>query len=98
MLYGTPAPARPSAHTRLRDWLIWFGVLGLVTVAMLSVRAQLDKAHVALILLLVVLGASGAAGRLVGLSVVAAAFFTFNFFFLPPYTKLTIYNPLDWLI
>ena len=98
MPFGTPTATRPSTRTTLRDWVIWLGVLVLVTVAMLSVRAQLDKAHVALIFLLVVLGASGAAGRLVGLTVVAAAFLSFNFFFLPPYTTLAIYNPLDWLV
>lgn len=98
MTLGAPAVAQRRARTRLRDWAIWFGVLAVVTVAMLSVRAQLDKAHVALLFLLVVLGASGAAGRLVGLSVAAVAFVSFNFFFLPPYTTLTIYNPLDWLI
>ena len=98
MPLGAPAVTRPNTRTRLRDWAIWFGVLAVVTVAMLSVRAHLDKAHVALIFLLVVLGASGAAGRFVGLSVVAAAFVSFNFFFLPPYTTLTIYNPFDWLI
>jgi two-component system, OmpR family, sensor histidine kinase KdpD len=98
MSLGSPAATQLRAHTRLRDWVIWFGVLALVTVGMLSIRAQLDKAHVALILLLVVLGASGAAGRLVGLSVVAVAFVLFNFFFLPPYATLAIYNPLDWLV
>ncbi len=95
---GTAGVIRPGVRARLRDFALWFGVLALATIAMLSVRTHLDKAHVALIYLLVVLGASGVAGRLVGLSVVTAAFLLFNFFFLPPYTTLAIYNPLDWLV
>ena len=69
----------------------------MVTLAMLALRAQLDKAHISLLFLLVILGASGAGGRLLGLSTAAAAFLLFNFLFLPPYYTLVIANPLDWL-
>ena len=80
------------------QWVAWFLVLLLATLAMLAVRSHLDKAHVALIFLLVILGASGAGGRLLGLSVVATSFVLFNFFFLPPYATLVISNPVDWLV
>jgi two-component system sensor histidine kinase KdpD len=79
-------------------WLFWFGVLLVVGGMMLAVRAQLDKAHVALAFLLVVLGASSAAGRTLGVAVAGVAFLGFNFFFLPPYDTLVIANPLDWLV
>jgi len=82
----------------LAHWVAWFGVLALVTVGMLAIRTHLEKAHMALVFLLVVLGASGAGGRLLGLSIAAAAFVSFNFFFLPPYSTLVISNPLDWLV
>lgn len=65
---------------------------------MLAFRARLDKAHVALGFLLVVLGGSAAGGRALGLSLAAAAFLAFNLFFLPPYNTLVIANPLDWLV
>ncbi len=92
------SPGVAHSRTRLTDWLIWFAVLALATLAMLALRTHLDKAHVALVYLLVILGASGAGGRLLGLSVVAAAFVMFNLLFLPPYYTLAISNPLDWLV
>jgi two-component system sensor histidine kinase KdpD len=69
-----------------------------VTTLMLSARAHLDKAHVALVLLLVVLGSAAAAGRIVGLAVAGASCLVFNWFFLPPYNTLVISNPFDWLV
>ena len=73
-------------------------VLGLVTVAMLVFRDRLDKAHVAMIYLLVVLGGSAAEGRFVGLVLGGTAFLAFDFLFLRPYYTLTIADPLDWLV
>ncbi|HEY2065202.1 MAG TPA: ATP-binding protein [Gemmatimonadaceae bacterium] len=85
-------------RVRLRQWLLWGGLLALTTALMLTVRTELDKAHVALAFLLVVLAGSSAAGRTLGIALAAAAFLVFNFFFLPPYNTLVIANPLDWLV
>jgi two-component system sensor histidine kinase KdpD len=82
----------------VRQWLVWLGALTAVTAAMLAVRGSLDKAHVALAYLLLVLGASSRGGRVLGLTLAAAAFFCFNFFFLPPYYTFVIGDPLDWLV
>jgi two-component system sensor histidine kinase KdpD len=82
----------------LRQWAGWLAALAALTVGMLLVRARLDKAHVALAYLIVVLGASAAAGRALGLTVVGAAFLAFNLLFLPPYYTLVIADPLDWLV
>ncbi len=79
-------------------WATWLAVLVLVTTAMLFIRGALDKAHVTLVFLLVVLGASASGGRVLGLSIAGLAFLTFNFFFLPPYYTLTLENQLDWLV
>jgi len=65
---------------------------------MLAVRARLDKAHVALIFLLVVLGGSSAGGRVLGIALAFGAFLAFNFFFLPPYLTFALADPLDWLV
>jgi two-component system sensor histidine kinase KdpD len=65
---------------------------------MLAFRSQLDKAHVALVYLIVVLGGSAAGGRLLGLTLAGSAFFLFDYFFLTPYTTLVVANPLDWLV
>jgi two-component system, OmpR family, sensor histidine kinase KdpD len=79
-------------------WPVSFLVLGVVAVGLLSVRAHLDKAHVALAFLLVVLAGSAVGGRLLGISLSAVAFLVFDFVFLPPYYTLAIENPLDWLV
>lgn len=74
-----------------------FVSLALLTALMLIVRDRLDKAHVALLYLLVVLAGS-AAGRIAGLLVGVVAFVLFNFFFLPPFNTLVVNDPLDWLV
>jgi two-component system sensor histidine kinase KdpD len=68
------------------------------TLGMLAVRPMLEEVHVALILLLVVLGASAAGGRALGLAIAGASFLIFDIFFLPPYNTLRVGNPLDWLV
>jgi len=83
-------PARPLALALL--------ALALTTLVMLAFRARLDKAHVALIYLLVVLGGSAAGGRVLGIALGVSAFLLFNVFFLPPYNTLSLADPLDWLV
>lgn len=78
--------------------LLWLGALAVATAVMLSVRSDLDKAHVTLVLLLIVLGASAAGGRTAGVTIAVASFLVFNWFFLPPYYTFVIANPLDWLV
>ena len=84
-----------------RRWLIaaGTGVLLVIVVAVLvALRSTLDKAHVVLVLLLVVLCGSAAGGRLVGFGLAGATFLAFNWLFLPPYGSLVVANPLDWLV
>lgn len=75
-----------------------FGSLAAVTLPMLALRENLDKAHVALLYLLVVFATSAFAGRRFGLALAGTAFLLFNFLFLKPYYTLTITDPFDWLI
>lgn len=77
-----------------------FAVAGLAvtTVLLGAVREHLDKVHVALALLLVVLGSSALGGRRVGLLSAIAGFLVFNFFFLEPLYTFVIADPLDWLV
>jgi len=90
-----------SPHGKTRPpwthWLLWLATLAVVTAGLLVLRGRLDKAHVALIYLLVVLGGSAAAGRWLGTTLSVLAFLALNFLFLPPYYTLAIGNPLDWL-
>lgn len=73
-------------------------MLTLVIVALLPVRAELEKAHLTLALLLVVLVAAADGGRVAGLLTATLAFLGFNWFFLPPFGTLVVANPLDWFV
>jgi two-component system, OmpR family, sensor histidine kinase KdpD len=96
----------PPVQSRVR-WLMseraWRRVMAFValfalTGAMLLVRSQLEKAHVALLFLLVVLIGSAIDGNALGLTLAGSAFLLFDFLFLPPYYTLGLTNPLDWLV
>jgi two-component system, OmpR family, sensor histidine kinase KdpD len=65
---------------------------------MLMVRPYLDKAHMSLLLLLVVLGGSAAGGRALGFILAGLSFLAFNLVLLPPYYSFSLSNPLDWLV
>lgn len=88
----------PSPTGSRTQWLLWLGVLAATTAGMLAMGEHLDEAHVTLIYLLVVLGGSSRGGRAIGLSLAAAGFLAFNFFFLPPYYTFVISRSPDWLV
>jgi two-component system sensor histidine kinase KdpD len=81
-----------------RDALLTSGALVLSTALLMPVRSALDKTHVALAYLLVVLAVSARIGRGPGLATSVGAFLCFNFFFLPPYYTLTVADPLNWAV
>lgn len=89
---------RGTRARRAPRWVVAFLVLVALTGAMLLVRSQLDKAHVALLFLLVVLLGSAVDGSALGLTLAGCAFLFFDWFFLPPYNTLGLTNPLDWLV
>jgi two-component system sensor histidine kinase KdpD len=91
-----PEGARPGRDAL--GWAAWLAAIAALTAAMVTVREHLDKAHVALAYLLLVLAASTRGPRLRGLLLALAAFLCFNFFFLPPYGTFAIRDPLDWLV
>jgi two-component system sensor histidine kinase KdpD len=70
----------------------------MVTFGLWLLRGDLDDAHMALVYLLVVLGASARHGRGLGFAVAVFCFLAFNLFLLPPYYTLAIADPLDWLV
>jgi two-component system, OmpR family, sensor histidine kinase KdpD len=82
----------------LGPWLLSLAAVLVVTVAMIVLRARLDRVHVALVYLLVVLGGSAAGGRALGITLSVLAFLLFNFLFLAPYHTLVISDPFDWLV
>jgi two-component system sensor histidine kinase KdpD len=97
--YGAaPDVAASAGHHIVVRWITWFGVLAVVTAVLFMFRPQLDKVHVALGFLIVVLGGSAAGGRALGVTLALLAFFLFNFLFLTPYYTFIIGDPLDWLV
>jgi two-component system sensor histidine kinase KdpD len=87
-----------TARRDVRAWAASLLGIAAITLAMFAVRPELDKAHVALLYLLVVLVGSAAGGRSLGLCLAGLAFLLFDALFLPPYHTLVIANPLDWLV
>jgi two-component system sensor histidine kinase KdpD len=70
-------------------------------VALVSVRGDLGdlgQAHVSLIYLLVVLGASASGGRALGFTLACACFLLIDYFLQTPYDMLSVDKPLDWLV
>jgi len=94
----TDRSAPPRAGSRSTTWVLALAALLAATAGMLALRGHLDKAHIALVYLLVVLGGSAAGGRALGLTLAGLAFLEFNFLFLPPYYTLAIEDPFDWLV
>jgi K+-sensing histidine kinase KdpD len=86
---------------RLGRWLFWTATLLAVTTALVSVRDELGdlgQAHVSLIYLLVVLGASASGGRALGFTLACACFLLIDYFLQTPYDMLSVDKPLDWLV
>ena len=79
-------------------WGLAFASLAAAALLLFAFRADLDKAHVALVFLLIVLGASAWGGRVLGVAIAVVAFLIFDWFFLPPFSTLLVRNPLDWLV
>ena len=82
----------------VNQWILWFAVLAIAAAALFVLRARLDKAHFALVFLLVVLGGSAAGGRLLGVTLAGTAFLVFDVVFLPPYNTLRVDDPFDWIV
>ena len=82
----------------VRAWLLWSAAFAGVTTLLVAWRDRLDEVHVALTYLLLVLGASVAGSRAMGIGLAAAAFLAFNFLFLAPYGTLRVDDPRDWIV
>jgi two-component system sensor histidine kinase KdpD len=79
-------------------WVIWLIMLALATTVLLWVRGSVDQAHVALTMLLVVLGGSATGGRALGFTLAALCIILINFFFQSPIDHFTVSKPLDWIV
>lgn len=84
-----------------RDWpkvALWFGLLAALTVAFLPVRESIDRVHVALAFLIIVLGASAGGGRRLGRAIAVVAYLDFHYYFVEHYDSLVMSKPSDALV
>src|SRR5688572_29986804 len=79
-------------------WLLWLVLAVALTLVMWLLRDHLDKAHIALLYLLPVLGGAAHGGRRLGLVLAALTFVAFNFLFLQPHYTLRVFDGRDWLV
>ncbi|HEX9221337.1 MAG TPA: DUF4118 domain-containing protein, partial [Gemmatimonadaceae bacterium] len=79
-------------------WAAAFFSLAAAAFILFTFRAHVEKVHVALVFLLVVLGSSASGGRILGVAIALTAFVMFDWFFLPPQYTLVLSNPLDWVV
>ncbi|MEO8563963.1 MAG: ATP-binding protein [bacterium] len=79
-------------------WLTWVGIFLLAVAVLLQLREHIEQSHIALVLLLVVLGGSMVGGRPLGFALACAGFVAIDYLFQPPYGSFTVHKPLDWVV
>lgn len=80
------------------QWFVWIFILALATATLLAVRGDIEQSHVALTLLLVVLGGSAGGGRPLGYVLAVVSFIIIDYFFQAPYDSLAVGKTLDWVV
>ncbi len=86
----------------MRRWGWWEAAAALATLIgctaiLLALRAHLSPATDALVLVVPVLVGVSAGGFWVGAAAAAGGFFVYDWFFLPPYSTLTVGRAEDWV-
>lgn len=79
-------------------WVVWLAILAAATLAMFSVQSRIDQAHVVLLYLLVVLGASASGGRALGFTLAFVSFLLIDYLFQQPYYDFFSNKPLDLFV
>ena len=78
-------------------WLLWGGILALVTVVLVLVRAESEQTYAPLTYLLVVLGGSVSGGRKLGFALAFAGFLVIDYFLQTPYDSLSFGKTIDFV-
>jgi two-component system sensor histidine kinase KdpD len=78
-------------------WILWPSMLAIAAGVLLWARAGIDQSHVALTLLLVVIGGS-TGGRSLGFTLAVIGFLLIDYSFQPPYGTLSVAKSLDWIV
>jgi len=82
----------------IAQWVVWVAMLALSTAVLAGVRGDIEQSHVALTLLLVVLGGSAGGGRPLGYALAVFGFVLIDYFFQAPYGSLGVGKALDWVV
>ncbi len=78
-------------------WVVWCGVLTLMTVALVLMRAEAEQTYVPLTYLLLVLGGSVGGGRKLGFTLACASFVLIDYFLQTPYDSISIGKSVDFV-
>ena len=79
------------------SWLLWGGLLVLVTVALVSMREVSEQTYVPLTYLLIVLGGSASGGRKLGFALACASFLIIDYYLQVPYDRLSFGKSIDFV-
>ena len=83
---------------RIGRWVLWFGMVALVTAVLVPIRSEADQSYIPLAYLLIVLGGSLGAGHRLGFALATVSFLVIDFFLQTPYNRvLTFGRPADFV-
>ncbi len=85
---------RPRTSGR---WLLWGGLLVVVSVVLIAVREVTEQTYVPIIFLLIVLGGSASGGRKLGFALAFASFLVIDYYLQAPYDRLSIGKTVDFV-
>lgn len=88
---------RSARSTWLRAGL-WVALLAAMTIGFVLLRPRVERVHVALAYLVVVLGGSATGGRAIGRALAVLSYLAFHYFFVEHFDSLQMSNPMDALI
>ncbi len=86
-----------TPRATLERWLLWGGMLVIVTAVLVPARDVNEQMYVPLPYLLLVLGGSVSGGRRLGYTLAAASFFVINYYFQAPYDSIWVGKLLDFV-
>jgi len=78
-------------------WLLWLGLLAVVTVTCVSVREASEQTYVPITFLLIVLGGSASGGRALGYVLAFASFLIIDYYLQAPYDLWSVGKAIDFI-
>ena len=76
-------------------WLLWGGLLLIVTVVLVRVREVSEQTYVPISYLLIVLGGSASGGRKLGVALACAGFLLIDYYLQVPYDRISVDKSAD---